>query len=116
MPSKKPTAVTHIPLEPSTPPAPLRPPNMARQFSCLPPSLQDSAHKTSANEQMRIAESIEAATELCAQRREQHASFDIPCPDDSPYKGFVDGQTAFQEQKLRSWGSSSDDDSSDDGF
>ena len=78
--------------------------------------IEDSAGQVDANEQMRIAESIEAAAELCAQRREQHASFDIPCPDDSPYKGFVDGQTAFREQKLRGGGSSSDDDSSDDGF
>ena len=51
MTSKKPTAVTHIPLEPSTPPAtlthippaPSKPPKMERQFTCLPPSRSASA-------------------------------------------------------------------------
>lgn len=106
----KPTAVTHIPLEPSTPPhippAPTRPPKMERQFTCLPPSLQQAASNCSSDEQARIAECISAAA----------SAFDGPCfdeqnDDEQPFKGFIDGPHSF-----RNWDESSSDDSSDDEF
>lgn len=103
----KPTAVTHIPLEhttppatpPPIPPAPTRPPKMERQFTCLPPSLQQAASNCSSDEQGRIAECIAAAS-----------AFDGPCFDeqddvDEPFKGFIDGPHSF-----RNWDESSDDD------
>ena len=106
----KPTAVTHIPLEPSTPPriqsAPTLPPKMDRQFTCLPPSLQQAASNCSSDEQARIAECIAAAA----------SAFDGPCfgeneHDEQSFKGFIDGPHSF-----RNWDESSDDDSSDDEF
>ena len=105
----KPTAVTHIPLEPSTPPriqsAPTLPPKMERQFTCLPPSLQQAASNCSSDEQARIAECIAAAA----------SAFDGPCfdeqDDEQPFKGFIDGPHSF-----RNWDESSSDDSSDDEF
>ena len=99
----KPTAVTHIPLEPSTPPriqsAPILPPKMERQFTGLPPSLQQAASNCSSDEQARIAECIAAAS-----------AFDGPCfdeNDEQPFKDFIDGPHSF-----RNWddSSSSDDD------
>jgi len=103
----KPTAVTHIPLEPSTPPrmqsAPTLPPKMDRQFTCLPPSLQQAASNCSSDEQARIAECIAAAA----------SAFDGPCFDENEqsFKGFIDGPHSF-----RNWDESSSDDSSDDEF
>lgn len=105
----KPTAVTHIPLEPSSPPriqsAPILPPKMERQFTCLPPSLQQAASNCSSDEQARIAECISAAA----------SAFDGPCfdeqDDEQPFKGFIDGPHSF-----RNWDESSSDDSSDDEF
>ena len=103
----KPTAVTHIPLEPSTPPriqsAPILPPKMDRQFTCLPPSLQQAASNCSSDEQARIAECIAAAA----------SAFDGPCFDENEqsFKGFIDGPHSF-----RNWDESSSDDSSDDEF
>ena len=107
MTSKKPTTVTHIPLEPSTPPAtpshippaPSKPPKMERQFTCLPPSLQQAASNCSSDEQARIAECIDSAS-----------AFDGPCfdeneHDEQPFKGFVDDPPSF-----RNWDSSSSDD------
>ena len=106
----KPTAVTHIPLEPSTPPriqsAPTLPPKMERQFTCLPPTLQQAASNCSSDEQARIAECIAAAA----------SAFDGPCfdeqdDDEQTFKGFIDGPHSF-----RNWDESSSDDSSDDEF
>ena len=99
--TKKPTAVTHIPLEPSSPPriqsAPTLPPKMERQFTCLPPSLQQAASKCSSDEQARITECIAAAS-----------AFDGPCfdeqDDEQPFQGFIDGPHSF-----RNWDESSDD-------
>ena len=79
---------------------------MDRQFTCLPPSLQQAASNCSSDEQARIAECIAAAA----------SAFDGPCfdeqdDDEQTFKGFIDGPHSF-----RNWDESSSDDSSDDEF
>ena len=102
---KKSNSVTHIPLEPSSSPAPsepLPPPLMlGRQFTGLTPSLKEAASKCSSDEQERIAGCMAAAASCTF----GGSAFDGPCPD-SPFTGFVDGQ------HTNAWGSesSSDDD------
>ena len=78
---------------------------MDRQFTCLPPSLQQAASNCSSDEQARIAECIAAAS-----------AFDGPCFDENEhdehsFKDFIDGPHSF-----RNWDESSSDDSSDDEF
>lgn len=97
---KKPKGVTHIPLEPFTPPTTptTTPPTMlTRQATNRPSLLQESASKCSADEQMRIAECMAAA----ASATFGASAFDGPCP------------TSDLVDSPRDWGDSSSDDDDD---